>query len=229
MEGRVLVINLDSFDEKVKKSLYHLFEYAFIEDLDVVVFSNGIMDKRDDVTSSLDKLTRFIPQLVDTTLFLGYKDSYRISSKAIEDVSRFGLNICLGNHVTTSVEDKDINFFNSDFNPGMVDEVLEKDTINVFTSSRESEVCKKSLKYGNSLIYVGSYSTEDGYTATELTLEHNDYGELIMKHSLVLDRGNGFEKKSSFDIELDRYKKKKTSKNSDFMYGEKEDKCLIKM
>lgn len=207
MEKRVLAINLDSYSDDIRDNLNSLFEYAFVEGLNIVIFSNGIFGKKESASKELEHFTKMIPSVIDTALFLGYKDSFRLSSKDIDTVTRDNLQVVFENHGIIRSFGHNINFINSNFNLGEVDKVLECDSINVFTSMRGSEVSDKSLRYGNSVIYVGPFKNESGCVATELGLERSEDGTLFLSHGLVLGDSTSFKRHTMSKIEIGKDKK----------------------
>ena len=215
MERKVLVINLDKDSNSSTEELNHLFEYAFIEGVtDFVIFSNGILDKRYSVKDELTRLANIIPRVINTTVFLGYRDGFRISSKDVDDVSRDSLSFMLGNHASCDACGRNINFFNWEFNIGEIDKVFGN--INLFASKSSTGIDNKSLKFGNHIMHVGPFNGCEGHVATELSIDDG----FIMNYGIVSSSKDGFKKEDICKVELAK------DSVSEVKNG---NKCLIKM
>lgn len=197
MNRKVLAINLDKGSADSVESLNHLFEYAFIEGVtDFIIFSNGILDKKSSVKDELTRLASMIPSVINTTVFLGYKDGFRISSRDVEEVSHDRLGFVLGNHASCSVNGRNINFFNGEYNIGELDKVLGN--INIFASNTTSGIDSKSLKFGNQIMHVGPFRRNNSCMATEISIEDG----LVMNYGIVSSSNDGFIKEDLFKVEL---------------------------
>lgn len=215
MERKVLAINLDKDSTRSTEELNRLFEYAFVEGVtDFIIFSNGILDRRFSVKDELTRLASTIPSIINTTVFLGYKDGFRISSKDIEDVSRDSLGFILGNHTSYNALGHNINFFNGEYNIGELDKVFGN--INLFASKTSTGIDNKSLKFGNHIMHVGPFNGNEGWVATELSIEDG----FVMNYGIVSSSKDGFKKEDIYKVELDK------DRFSEVKNG---NKCLIKM
>ncbi len=177
MKNGILLVNLNDISNKSLDKFSDIYEYAFINGInDILFLSNNILEDSND----LSKLINSIPNcgnVFTSYLFLGVDDYIKLTAGDFQQAlgSRKDIEIILNGSLKLCEGDKMINIYNDlcydDINDSSSVKISSSDVINIFSSSNKNGFDRSNLPLGRNKIFIGPFNNSDTFNASIVSVD----------------------------------------------------------